>query len=77
MGKVVYRKEKKSRSPYPLLILGAVVVFGFSLVNLVFPKRNQLELEGRAAAGVQRFGTAGRQLAERVCPLDAGSVCPA
>ena len=26
MGKVVYRKEKKSRSPYPLLILGAVVV---------------------------------------------------
>lgn len=40
MGKVVYRKEKKSRSPYPLLILGAVVVFGFSLVNLVFPKRD-------------------------------------
>ena len=25
MGKVVYRKEKKSRFPYPLLILGAVV----------------------------------------------------
>ena len=50
MGKVVYRKEKKSRSPYPLLILGAVVVFGFSLVNLVFPKRDQLELENRKAA---------------------------
>ena len=26
MGKVVYRKEKKSRSPYPLLILGVVVI---------------------------------------------------
>ena len=50
MGKVVYRKEKKSRFPYPLLILGAVVVFGFSLVNLVFPKRDQLELENRKAA---------------------------
>ena len=50
MGKVVYRREKKSRSPYPLLILGAVIVFGFSLVNLVFPKRDQLELENRKAA---------------------------
>ena len=29
MAKVVYRKEKKDRSPYPLLILGAVIVFGF------------------------------------------------
>ena len=32
MGKVVYRKEKKSRSPYPLLILGAVVVL--SLIHI-------------------------------------------
>ena len=55
MGKVVYRKEKKSRSPYPLLILGAVVVFGFSLVNLVFPKRAQLELENRKAAQLPAF----------------------
>ena len=55
MGKVVYRKEKKSRSPYPLLILGAVVVFGFSLVNLVFPKRDQLELENRKAAQLPAF----------------------
>ena len=55
MGKVVYRKEKKSRSPYPLLILGAVVVFGFSLVNLVFPKREQLELENRKAAQLPAF----------------------
>ena len=55
MGKVVYRKEKKSRFPYPLLILGAVVVFGFSLVNLVFPKREQLELENRKAAQFPPF----------------------
>ena len=55
MGKVVYRKEKKSRFPYPLLILGAVVVFGFSLVNLVFPKRDQLELENRKAAQLPAF----------------------
>ncbi len=41
------------------------------LVNIVWPKRTQLEQEnrkGRAAAGVQRCGTAGRQLAERVLP---------
>lgn len=55
MGKVVYRKEKKSRSPHPLLILGTVVVFGFSLVNLVFPKRDQLELENRKAAQLPAF----------------------
>ena len=55
MGKVVYRKEKKSRSPYLLLILGAVGVFGFSLVNLVFPKRDQLELENRKAAQLPAF----------------------
>ena len=55
MAKVVYRKEKKDRSPYPLLILGAVIVFGFSLVNLVFPKRDQLELENRKAAQFPAF----------------------
>ena len=55
MAKVVYRKEKKDRSPYPLLILGAVIVFGFSLVNLVFPKRDQLELENRKAAQSPAF----------------------
>ena len=31
MAKVVYRKEKKNRSPYPLLILGAVIVFAGEL----------------------------------------------
>ena len=55
MAKVVYRKEKKDRSPYPLLILGAVIVFGFSLVNMVFPKRDQLELENRKAAQFPAF----------------------
>ena len=69
MAKVVYRKEKKDRSPYPLLILGAVIVFGFSLVNLVFPKRDQLELENRKAAQFPAFSASAL--------LDAGSVCAA
>ncbi|MFR4260718.1 hypothetical protein [Gemmiger formicilis] len=81
MSKVVYRKNGgRRRAGYPLLVLCAVLLFGFSLVNIVWPKRTQLELENRKAAqlpGVQRERTAGRQLAERLCPLDAGSVLPA
>ena len=75
--KVVYRKDGGKRRPgYALLFLCGALLFGFSLVNLLWPKRTQLELENRkAAAGVQRFGTVGRQLAERLLPLDAGSVC--
>ena len=53
--KLYTAKKQKSRSPYPLLILGAAVVFGFSLVNLVFPKRDQLELENRKAAQLPAF----------------------
>ena len=78
MSKVVYRKNGgRRRAGYPLLVLCAVLLFGFSLVNIVWPKRTQLELENRKAPGVQRERTAGRQLAERLCLLDAGSVFPA
>ena len=81
MSKVVYRKNGgRRRAGYPLLVLCAVLLFGFSLVNIVWPKRTQLELgksQGRTAPGVQRERTAGRQLAEWLCPLDAGSVLPA
>lgn len=55
MSKVVYRKEKKGRATYPLLILCGVLVFGFSVVNLFFPKRTQLELENRKAAQFPAF----------------------
>ena len=55
MSKVVYRKEKKGRAAYPLLILCGVLVFGFSVVNLFFPKRTQLELENRKAAQFPAF----------------------
>ena len=55
MSKVVYRKEKKGRAACPLLILCGVLVFGFSVVNLFFPKRTQLELENRKAAQFPAF----------------------
>lgn len=46
MSKVVYRKNGgRRRAGYPLLVLCAVLLFGFSLVNIVWPKRTQLELE--------------------------------
>ena len=77
MSKVVYRKNGgRRRAGYPLLVLCAVLLFGFSLVNIVWPKRTQLELETARphSSRRQRERTAGRQLAERLCPLDAGSV---
>ena len=65
--KVVYRKDGGKRRPgYALLFLCGALLFGFSLVNLLWPKRTQLELENRKAASF---------LAERLLPLDAGSVC--
>ena len=55
MGKVVYRKNGgRRRAGYPLLVLCAVLLFGFSLVNIVWPKRTQLELENRKAAQPRR-----------------------
>ena len=49
--KVVYRKDSGKRRPgYALLFLCGALLFGFSLVNLLWPKRTQLELENRKAA---------------------------
>ena len=54
--KVVYRKNGgKRRAGYPLLLLCAVLLFGFSLVNSLWPKRSQLELENRKAAQLPAF----------------------
>lgn len=81
MSKVVYRKNGgRRRAGYPLLVLCAVLLFGFSLVNIVWPKRTQLELENRKAAQLPAFSVSALldgQLAEWLCPLDAGSVLPA
>ena len=56
MSKVVYRKSGgKRRAGYPLLLLCAVLLFGGALVNLLWPKRNQLELENRKAAQFPPF----------------------
>ena len=51
MSKVIYRKGGgRRRVGFPLLVLCAVLLFGFSAVNMLWPKREQLELENRKAA---------------------------
>lgn len=78
MSKVIYRKGGgRRRVGFPLLVLCAVLLFGFSAVNMLWPKREQLELEkpqGRTVPCIQCQCIVGRQLAERLFPLDAGSV---
>ena len=49
MAKVVYRKAGR-RAVYPLLLLGALLLFGGALLNLFWPKRTQIELENRKTA---------------------------
>lgn len=49
MSKVIYRKSGR-RTVYPVLICAALLLFGFSLVNLFWPKRTLIELENRNAA---------------------------
>ena len=77
--KVVYRKDSGKRRPnYALLFLCGALLFGFSLVNLLWPKAHPAGIENRKAAPFPAFSVryaAGRQLAERLLPLDAGSVC--
>lgn len=54
--KVVYRKNGGKRRPgYALLFLCGGLLFGFSLVNLLWPKRTQLALENRKAASFPAF----------------------
>lgn len=58
MAKVVYRKSGR-RAVYPLLILGAVLLFGGALLNALWPKRTQIELENRKAAQFPAFSVSG------------------
>ena len=45
MSKVIYRKGGgRRRVGFPLLVLCAVLLFGFSAVNMLWPKREQLVL---------------------------------
>ena len=56
MSKVIYRKGGgRRRVGFPLLVLCAVLLFGFSAVNMLWPKREQLELENRKAAQLPAF----------------------
>ena len=56
MSKVIYRKGGgRRRVGFPLLVLCAVLLFGFSAVNMLWPKREQLELENRKAAQFPAF----------------------
>ena len=65
MGKVVYRK-KKSRSPYPLLILGAVVVFW------VFAGKSGVSQARPAGTGKPQRPRSCRRSAFRHCWTAAG-----
>lgn len=58
MSKVVYRKAGR-RAIYPLVIFGAVLLFGGALLNLFWPKRTQIELENRKAAQFPTFSIEG------------------
>lgn len=49
MSKQVYRKPGK-RAGVPLLVLFAVLLAGYSVLNLAWPKRTELPLENRKAA---------------------------
>lgn len=56
MSKVIYRKGGgRRRVGFPLLVLCAVLLFGFSAVNMLWPKREQLELENRKATQLPAF----------------------
>lgn len=55
MAKVVYKKPG-SRPVYGILAVGAVLLFGGTLLNFFWPKRTQIELENRKAAQFPSIG---------------------
>lgn len=55
MAKFVYRKPG-SRSGYPVLVAGSILLFGGSLFTIFWPKRTQIELENRKAAQFPSVG---------------------
>lgn len=57
MSKTVYRKPGR-RLAAPLACLFFVVIFGFGIVNLLWPKRTELVLENRRAAAFPAFSVA-------------------
>ena len=57
MAKIVYRKVGR-KALHPIVIAGAVIVFGGALLNLVWPKRTQIELENRSPAKFPSFSVA-------------------
>ena len=76
MAKVVYRKSGR-RAAYPLVVVGALFLFGGALLNLFWPKRTRIELENRSTARFPAFSLASMvsgKLAEFFFYLDAGPV---
>ena len=54
MSKVVYRKSGR-RAGVPLLAVSALLLLGLTIANLVWPKRDMIELENRKAAQFPAF----------------------
>lgn len=54
MSKVVYRKSGR-RAGVPLLAVSALLLSGLTVANLVWPKRDMIELENRKAAQFPAF----------------------
>ena len=54
MSKVVYRKSGR-RAGVPLLAASALLLLGLAFANLVWPKRDMIELENRKAAQFPAF----------------------
>ena len=54
MSKVVYRKSGR-RAGVPLLAASALLLLGLAIANLVWPKRDMIELENRKAAQFPAF----------------------
>lgn len=54
MNKTIYRKTGRRGLP-ALAVLFVILLFGFSFINLLFPKRTEIELENRKAASFPSF----------------------